>query len=65
LEATYNEYYNSTQEELLEIYEKGGKMDTLYIVNIFYIIIINIYSSSRYLLTLIIMMYIGWKKRYI
>ncbi|OUM62154.1 hypothetical protein PIROE2DRAFT_11654, partial [Piromyces sp. E2] len=31
LEATYNEYYNSTQEELLEIYEKGGKMDTLYI----------------------------------
>ena len=65
MEATYNEYYNSTQEELLEIYEKGGKMDTLYIVNIFYIIIINIYSSSRYLLTLIIMMYIGWKKRYI
>jgi len=35
LEATYNEYYNSTQEELLEIYEKTDykkrDMDSLYI----------------------------------
>jgi len=35
LEATYNEYYNSTQEELLEIYEKTDykkrDMDNLYI----------------------------------
>ncbi|ORX82560.1 hypothetical protein BCR32DRAFT_278792 [Anaeromyces robustus] len=30
LEATYNEYYNSTQEELLEIYEKR-RGDDLYI----------------------------------
>jgi len=31
LESTYNEYYNSTQEELLELYEKSGGKDTLYI----------------------------------
>jgi chromosome segregation ATPase len=34
LEATYNEYYNSTQEELLEIYEKSDKkrdIDSIYI----------------------------------
>jgi len=36
LEETYNEYYTSTQEELLEIYEKSdykkkGEMDSLYI----------------------------------
>jgi len=34
LESTYNEYYNSTQEELLELYEKTGGKETLYIVNI-------------------------------
>jgi len=31
LESTYNEYYNSTQEELLELYEKSGGKDTLFI----------------------------------